>query len=199
MRYSGRVSINDDTQQYILIDEEVSANDNKHQPPRRTVHRGDGYKLSSSELTFCVEEFGVSFDRSNTSDDVWLIKRAFTLERRNKSTGKLEVWKSHATNTGATVSSVVRIKSGPKYVGRIGQIRHFISLQNRAERTSFEFVTIDLYVSSLETDNDSGLLHIDTINLEEKAFPLGHISKAIVTAVDDENPNVMWLLNCRNV
>ena len=199
MRYSGRVSIGDNTQQYILVDEEVSANNNKHKSPRCTLQRGDDYKLSSPELTFCVKEFGVSFDQSNTSDDVWLIKRAFTLERRNKSTGKLEVLKSHATNTGGTVSSVVRIKSGPNYVGKIGQIRHFISLQNKAEKTLVEFVTINLYVSSLETDKDSGLLHIDTTKLEEKALPLGHISKAIVTAVDDEKPNVMWLLNWRNV
>ena len=88
------------------------------------------------------------------------------------------------------------IKSGP-CVTRIGQIKHFVSLQHQTE--TIEFVNIDLYANSLRSDNDSGLLYIDTRELEEKVFHLDNISKPMVTALDDENSHVMWVLNSSNV
>ena len=33
------------------------------------------------------------------SDEGWLIKRVFASERRNKTTGKLELWRGHPANT----------------------------------------------------------------------------------------------------
>lgn len=197
MQYSGRVSVDDDKQQHILIDEEVtSANDSKHLPTSTSsMQQGNQYQLSPEELTFCMEENGVSFDQSNVPDNVWVIKRSFTSEGRNKTTGKLEVWKSHDLITGGTVSSVVKIKSGPK-CGRIGQVRHFVSLQNKAK--TIQFVTIDFYVNHLKSDKDSGLLYIDTKKLEENVFSFGHMSRPMVTAVDDEKCHVMWLLNSKN-
>ena len=101
------------------------------------------------------------------------------------------------TSTDRTISFVVRIKSGSKCVGRVGQVSHFISLQNKSE--TVEFVPVDLYVSSLKTDKDSSLYHIDARKMEEKVFSSVNISKPMVTASDDEKPHVMWILNSRNV
>ena len=133
------------------------------------------------------------------SDEGWLIKRAFTPERRNKTTGKLELWRGHAakTSTDGTISSVGRIKGGPKCVGRVGQVRQFISLQSKSE--TIEFVPVDLYVSSVKTDKESGLHYIDARKMEEKVFSSVNISKQMVTTTDDEKPHVMRILNSRNV
>lgn len=90
----------------------------------------------------------------------------------------------------------MRIKSGSKCVGRVGQVRHFISLQNKSE--TIEFVPVDLYVSSVKTDKDSGLHYTDTRKMEE-VFSSVNISKPMVKATDDENPHVMWILNSKNV
>ena len=201
MHHSGRLSADDDKQQYILIDEEdIAADVGKQQPPRSSMQKGNEYQLSARELTFCkknIDSFKLA--HSKVSDEGWLIKRVFTSERRNKTTGKLESWRGHAANTrtDGTISSVVRIKSGPTCVGRVGQIRHFIYLQSANE--SETIVTVDLYVSSVKTDKDSGLLYIDTRKMEEKVFSSENISKPMVTATDDKKPHVMWLLNSRNV
>ena len=100
------------------------------------------------------------------------------------------------TSTDGTISSVVRIKCGSKCV-LVGQVSHFISLQNKSE--TIEFVPGDLYVSSVKTDKDSGLHYIDARKMEEKVFSSVNISKPMVTASDDEKPHVMWILNSRNV
>ena len=91
----------------------------------------------------------------------------------------------------------MRIKSGPKCVGRVGQVRHFISLQNKSE--TIEFVPVDLYVSSVKTDKETALHYIDARKMEEKVFSSVNISKQMVTTTDDEKPHVMWILNSRNV
>lgn len=90
----------------------------------------------------------------------------------------------------------MRIKSGSKCVGRVGQVRHFISLQNKSE--TIEFVPVDLYASSVKTDKDSGLHYTDARKIEE-VFSSVNISKPMVKATDDENPHVMWILNSKNV
>ena len=193
MHHSGRLSSDDDKQQYILIDEEdITADVGEQQPPRSSMQRGNEYQLTAHELTFCKKNIdSFKFAQNKVSDEGWLIKRAFTSERRNKTTGKLELWRGHATNTSTdgTISSVVRIKSGPKCVGRVRQVRHFMSLQNKSE--TIEFVPIDLYVSSLH--------YTDARKMEEKVFSSVNISKQMVTATDDEKPHVMWILNSRNV
>lgn len=91
----------------------------------------------------------------------------------------------------------MRIKSGSKCVGRVGQVRHFISLQNKSE--TIEFVSVDLYVSSVKTDKDSDVHYTDARKMEEKVFSSVNISKPMVKATDDENPHVMWILNTKNV
>ena len=204
MHHSGRLSADDDKQQYILIDEEdIAADVGKQQPLRSSMQKGNEYQLTARELTFCKKNIdSFKFTQSKeASDEGWLIKRAFTSERRNKTTGKLELWRGHPANTrmDGTISSVVRIKSRPTCVGRVGQIRHFIHLQSVNESETIEFVTVDLYVSSVKTDKDSGLLYIDTRKMEEKVFSSVNLSKPMVTATDDEKPHVMWLLNSRNV
>lgn len=90
----------------------------------------------------------------------------------------------------------MRIKSGSKCVGRVGQVRHFISLQNKSE--TIEFVPVDLYVSSVKTDKDSDVHYTDARKMEE-VFSSVNISKPMVKATDDENPHVMWILNSKNV
>lgn len=90
----------------------------------------------------------------------------------------------------------MRIKSGSKCVGRVGQVRHFISLQNKSETS--EFVPVDLYVSSVKTDKDSDVHYTDARKMEE-VFSSVNISKPMVKATDDENPHVMWILNSKNV
>ena len=195
------MSSDDDKQQYILIDEEdITADVGEQQPPRSSMQRGNEYQLTGHELTFCNKHIdSFKFAQSKVSDEGWLIKRAFTSERRNKTTGKLELWRGHAANTSTdgTISSAVRIKSGPKCVERLGQVWHFISLQNKSE--TIKFVTVDLYVSSVKTDKDSGLHYIDARKMEEKVFSSVNISQPMVTARDDEKPHVMWILNSRNV
>ena len=186
MRYSGRVSVDVDKQPHILVNEEVGSDNKQRQ-------KGNEYQLSVAELAFCKEEIsGLHFDESCVQN----ITRSFSSERKNKTTGKLDEWKGHTANTGGTVSSIVVIKSGP-CVTRIGQIKHFVSFQHQTE--AIEFVTIDLYANSLRSENNSGLLYIDTRELEEKVFHLDNISKPMVTALDDENSHVMWLLNSSNV
>lgn len=91
----------------------------------------------------------------------------------------------------------MRIKSSSKCVGRVGQVRHFISLQNKSE--TIEFVPVDLYVSSVKTDKDSDVHYTDARKMEEKVFSSVNISKPMVKATDDENPHVMWILNSKNV
>lgn len=85
----------------------------------------------------------------------------------------------------------MRIKSGSKCVGRVGEVRHFILLQNKSE--TIEFVPVDLYiyVRSVKTDKDSGLHYTDARKMEEKVFSSVNISKPMVKATDDENPHVM--------
>lgn len=185
MRYSGRVSVDVAKQPHILINEEVGSDNKQRQ-------KGNEYQLSVAELVFCKEESRLHFDESCVQN----VRRSFSSERKNKTTGKLDEWKGHTANTGGTVSSVVVIKSGP-CVTSIGQIKHFVSLQHQTE--TIEFVNIDLYANSLRSDNDSGLLYIDTRELEEKVFHLDNISKPMVTALDDENSHVMWVLNSSNV
>ena len=117
MHHSGRLSADDDKQQYILIDEEdIAADVGKQQPPRSSMQKGNEYQLTARELTFCKKNIdSFKFAHSKVSDEGWLMKRAFTSERRNKTTGKLELWRGHAANTrtDGKISSVVRIKSGP--------------------------------------------------------------------------------------
>lgn len=185
MRYSGRVSVDANKQPHILVNEEVGSDNKQRQ-------KGNEYQLSPAELAFCKEECRLHFDESCMQN----IRRSFSSERKNKTTGKLDEWKGHTANTGGTVSSIVVIKSGP-CVTRIGQIKHFVSFQHQNE--TIEFVNIDLYANSLRSDKDSGLLYIDTRDLEEKVFHLDNISKPMVTALDDENSFVMWLLNSINV
>ena len=110
------------------------------------------------------------------------IKRSFSSERRNQTTEKLDKWKGHKANAGGTISSVVMIKSSP-CVGRIVQIKHFVFFQHPTE--TIEFVTIDLNFNNLKSDKDSGLLYIDTRELEEKVFPLSNISRPMITALHD--------------
>ena len=194
------MSSDDDKQQNILIDEEDKTDVGEQQPPTSSMQKGNEYQLTAHELTFCKKNIdSFKFALSKVSDKGWLIKRVFTSERRNKTTGKLELWRGHPANTSTdgTISSVVRIKSGPKCVGRVGQVTHFISLQNKSG--TIEFVTVDLYVSSVKTDKDSGLHYIDTRKMEEKVFSSVNISQPMVTARDDEKPHVMWILNSRNV
>lgn len=119
------------------------------------------------------------------------------MNRRDKTTGKLEVWRAHFADTGetCTVSSVVT--KGSKFVGRTGRIRHFISLK-KAE-TIIDLVTVDLFASNLKHDKDSGLCCIETTSKKEEVFSLENISKPIVTAIDEEKPCVLWPLNIGNV
>ena len=125
MHHSGLLSSDNDKQQNILIDEEDITAVGEQQPPRSSMQRGTEYQLTAHELTFCKKNIdSFKFAQSKVSDEGWLIKRAFTSERRNKTTGKLELWRGHAANTSTdgTISSVVTIKSGPKCVGRVGQV-----------------------------------------------------------------------------
>lgn len=93
MHHSGRLSSDDDKQQYILIDEEdITADVGEQQPPRSSTQRGNEHQLTAHELTFRKKNIdSFKFALSKVSDEGWLIKRAFTLERRNKTTGKLEL------------------------------------------------------------------------------------------------------------
>ena len=164
MRYSGRVSIDVNKQPHILVNEEVGSDKKQRQ-------KGNEYQLPVAELAFCKEESGLHFDESCVQN----IRRSFS---------SLDEWKGHTANTGGRVFSIVVIKSGP-CVTRIGQIKHFVSFQHQTE--TIEFVNIDLYANSLRSDNDSGVLYIDTRELEEKIFHLDNISTPMVTALDDEN------------
>ena len=48
MRHSGRLSSDDDKQQYILIDEEdITADVGEQQPPRSSMQRGNEYQLTA--------------------------------------------------------------------------------------------------------------------------------------------------------
>ena len=93
MHHSGRLSSDDDKQQYILIDEEdITADVGEQQPPRSSMQRGNEHQLTAHELTFRKKNIdSFKFALSKVSDEGWLIKRAFTSERRNKTTGKLEL------------------------------------------------------------------------------------------------------------
>ena len=53
MHHSGRLSSDDDKQQYILIDEEdITADVGEQQPPRSSMQRGNEHQLTAHELTF---------------------------------------------------------------------------------------------------------------------------------------------------
>ena len=64
MHHSGRLSADDDKQQYILIDEEdIAADVGKQQPPlRSSMQKGNEYQLTAREFTggpdvVCVTEW----------------------------------------------------------------------------------------------------------------------------------------------
>ena len=75
MHHSGRLSADDDKQQYILIDEEnIAADVGKQQPPRSSMQKENEYQLTAPELTFCKKNIdSFKFTQSKeVSDEGWL-------------------------------------------------------------------------------------------------------------------------------
>ena len=63
-----------------------------------------------------------------------------------------------------------------------------------ADKTS-ELVSINLFLSSVQCDADSGLSWIDTTNKENEVILAENISRPIVTVIDESNDSILWLLN----
>ena len=86
MHHSGRLTSDDDKQQYILIDEEdITADVGEQQPPRSSMQRGNEYQLTAYELNFRKKNIdSFKFAQSKVSDEGWLIKRALTQKEETK-------------------------------------------------------------------------------------------------------------------
>ena len=182
MRLSGRVS-EEERQQYVLIDGEEDA----EIPSNVPTGVYDLTPEERSQLSKLAGDGGALL-----SENMMTTKRFFTRASRNKRTGKLEVWRGESVETAKTVSSIVKILSGP-CVNSVGQARHFLSCKV-ADKTH-ELVSINLFLSSVHCDADSGLSWIDTTNKENKVILAENISRPIVTAIDESNGSILWLLN----
>ncbi len=187
MRLSGRFS-EDERQKYFLIDggEHTSVITSESQK----------YQLPPDELSICKELFERQALEGSCQLQLTTANRLLTKAKRSGTTGKLEVWRGHIADTAKTDSSFVKIANGDCF-GRIAQIKHFIDFVEAEKNT--EVVIATLFTNHVQTDVDCGLSWVDTSNKESKAFLLTNISRPMVTATDESDDHVLWLLNFDNV
>lgn len=156
-------------------------NNNKETPSNQ-------YQLTKQETEDLVGcgAFSLATDREQD------VKRTFSMEKQLH--GKTSVLKSFTLDSGAVVSSVVNISCADQGKAQIGRIIHFLTMHDQLSGKETEFVTINLY-TSCKQDLESLLYYVDTTLFEMKTVAFNCLSFPLVTAVDDENKSLLWILN----
>lgn len=156
-------------------------NNNKETPSNQ-------YQLTKQETEDLVGcgAFSLATDREQD------VKRTFSMEKQLH--GKTSVLKSFTLDSGAVVSSVVNISCADQDKAQIGRIIHFLTMHDQLSGKETEFVTIKLY-TSCKQDLESLLYYVDTTLFEMKTVVFNCLSFPLVTAVDDENESLLWILN----
>ena len=119
------------------------------------------------------------------------VKQTFSTEKQLH--GKTSVLKSSSLDSGAVVSSVMNIICGDNKT-QIGRRSHFLKLHDQLSGKESEFVTVKLY-KSCQQDVESLLYYVDTKLFDMKTVSLNCLSLPLVTAVDDGNESLLWILN----
>lgn len=115
-----------------------------------------------------------------------------TVFKEKQLHGKKSMLKSFTMDSGNVVSSVVKISCEDKT--QIGRIRHFLTVHDQLSKKESDFVTVKLY-RSCKQDLESLLCCVDTTVFVMKTVVLNSLSFPLVTAVDDENESLLWVLN----
>lgn len=123
------------------------------QNTKETPSSHDQYHLTKQETEDLVG-FGAL---SSVTDSEHNVRRTFSTEKRLY--GKTSVLKSSSLDSGAVVSSVVKISCGDKT--QIGRISRFLKLHDLLSGRESEFVTVKLY-KSCKQDVESLLYYVDT-------------------------------------
>ena len=154
-------------------------------PPK--VTKPCNYQVTAQEIrdlnTFCSNALILPLDCTGCIQ---------FFSRESKVNGKSHVWKAQNMDSPSSkkVSSVVQVTLGStKHVGRVV---HFLAIPVQGNHR--EFATIQIY-NAIEQDSDSGLYFVNTMAFNVTTIPLEFLSVPLVTAIDEENASVLWLLN----
>ena len=142
------------------------------------------YQLTKQEREDLVSCGAFSLDEESTLD----VKQSFSMEKQLH--GKKCVWKSFTLDDGVVVSSVVNITSGGST--QIGS--HFLTLHDQIPSKESDFATVELF-KSCKQDPESLLHYTDITSFDIRTVALHCLSCPLVTAADDQNESLLWLLN----
>lgn len=171
MKHSGRLlNVNVDTGENTSL---------KEKSPKQ-------YQLTKQEREDLVCCGAFSLDEESTLD----VKQSFSMEKQLH--GKKCVWKSFTLDDGVVVSSVVNITC--RSSTQIGRISHFLTLHDQISGKESDFATVKLF-KSCKQDPESLLHYTDITSFDIRTVALHCLSCPLVTAADDQNESLLWLLN----
>ena len=159
---------------------------NAQSHPKEAKSSNLRYQLTTQE----VQDLNAHCGNALPLDHALCCIQFFSIEK--KVHGKSYVWKAQNVDSSLTkhVSSVVQVHNGrTKHVGRV---IHFLALQGFG--INGEFATIEIF-DVFGHDPDSCLHFVNTSSSNVTTVPFEFLSVPLVTALDDDEPFVWWLLN----